>query len=114
MLESSIDNTLKREFPEVRFKLSEHKDYAHLMIVVVKYKDRNKGQGTEFIKRLIELSEQEQKDIYLTPDDSYSEKSDMNKAQLTKWYKSLGFVKKHRDDFRNQNTMAYYTKNSEH
>ena len=115
MLESSIEDILRTEFPEIRFNMSNRKHQKHekswveLMIVVVQYKNRNKKHGTDFMKRIIELADQEQVDVFLTPDASYSEKEDMSKAQLIKWYRKLGFEKKHRDDFRSQNTYCYYS-----
>ncbi len=115
MLEASVEDILRTEFPEIRFNMSkrkhqkDEKSWIELMIVVVQYKERNKGKGSEFMKRLIELAEQEKIDVFLTPDDSYSEKEDLSKSQLIKWYKKLGFEKKHRDDFRSQNTFCYYS-----
>ena len=107
---AGIESTLKREFKEVPFKMIEKDDYIELIIFVVKFKERNKGIGTSFMKRLIELANLYQKDIYLTPDDSYGEETDMNKSQLTKWYNKLGFTKKHKDDSRSKYTMCYYSK----
>ncbi len=103
-----ISSTLKKEFPNTPFKLTENKEFLVLMIVVVKYKKRHEGIGTKFMKRLIELAKKSNKDIYLSPDDSYAGADDMNKSQLIKWYKKLGFEKKQRDDFRSWNTMCYY------
>jgi len=114
----NITEILHKEFPEVRFKLTEgksidaesgEKDFIYLMIFVVVYKERKKGHGTRFVKRLVELAEVNNVDVFLTPDDSYAEKGDMKKTKLTKWYKELGFVKKKRDDFRVQATMCNYS-----
>ena len=104
----SINAILKREF-NIPFKLTEHEDYVVLMIVVVPYKERNKGIGNKFMKRLIELSIEQNKDIFITPSGEYSEPEDMKKGALIKWYKGLGFVNKKKSDFRSQNTMVYYT-----
>ncbi len=114
-IESSINDKLRNEFPDVRFNMSKirtqkgENPWVELMIVVVPYKDRNSGIGNKFMKRLIELSKEAGVDIFLTPDDSYAEKENMSKSQLIKWYKKLGFEKKRKDDFRSQNTYCYYT-----
>lgn len=115
LLEANTENILRTEFPDVRFNISKinsqkgENDWIVLSILVVQYKNRNKGYGSEFMKRFVELADQEKFDIFLTPDDSYAEDEDMNKAQLTKWYKKFGFEKKHKDDFRSQNTFCYYS-----
>ena len=107
--ESTVEAKLSKEFKNtVRFKLSESPDKVYLMIFVVPYKDRGNGIGTKFMKSLIKYAKELNKNIYLTPDDSYAEKEDMNKIQLTKWYKSLGFEKKRKDDFSTQAVMALY------
>ena len=103
-------NILKKEFPNTPFKLSENKDYIALAIFVVKFKDRRNGIGTKFMKRLIELAKESEKDIFITPTDDYSEETDMDKEELIKWYEKLGFEKKHSDDHRSKNTYCYYIK----
>jgi len=110
LLESSVKTILKREFPEIRFHMTENSDFITLDIIVVQYKERKQGKANEFMRRLIELAKQEQKDIFLTPDDSYAEKNGMNKSKLTKWYKKLGFKPKEKSDFRSRNLMCYYSK----
>jgi len=109
---SKVNDLLRTEFPDIRFKLTENSEYMKLMIIVVKYDDRGNGLGEKFMKRLFELAEKVNKDVFLTPDDSYAEMGDMKKSALIKWYKKLGVSKKHRDDFRSQDTMCYYTKQS--
>ena len=104
---TSIDRILKAEF-KIPFKLTENDEFLVLMIVVVPWKKRNEGIGNKFMKRLIQLAKEQNKDIFLTPDDSYAEKEDMSKAKLIKWYTKLGFKKKERSDFRSQNTYCYY------
>ena len=104
----SINKILKKEF-NVPFKLTENDEFIHLMILVVPFKQRSEGIGNKFMKRLIELAKEQKKDIFLSPSDEYGEKEDMNKAQLIKWYKKLGFVNKKKSDFRSQNTMVFYT-----
>ncbi|MCK5537862.1 MAG: GNAT family N-acetyltransferase, partial [Bacteroidales bacterium] len=105
---TSINSILKSEFKEVPFKLTENSEFLVLMIFVVKFKKRNMGIGTKFMKRLIELAKANGKDIFLTADSSYAENTDMNKSLLTKWYKKLGFINKKNSDFRTRNTMTYY------
>jgi len=110
-----IKTKLKQKFPDVIFHLlgpyeqNGEKDWYRLQMVLVPYKLRNKKLGTEFMKELIKLAKEEQRDIFLTPDDSYQEPGDMTKTDLIKWYKSLGFTKKRKDDFRSMDTMCYYT-----
>ena len=105
---TNINKTLLREFDNVPFKLTENDEFMVLMIFVVKFDDRHQGVGSKFMKRLIELAKEANKDIFLSPSDEYAEKSDMNKNQLIKWYKKLGFKKKQKSDFRSQNTYCYY------
>ena len=89
----TVKGTLTKEFPrtEAIFNIDEKSDRIILNIVLVPFKDRRKGKGTSFMKRLIELAEEKNKDIYLNASDMYAEDSDMNKDQLIKWYESLGF-----------------------
>ena len=97
MFKEMINDTeavLRREFPEVRFKLKLNKDIIELQIIVVQFKRRKSGEGKAFMKRMIELAKKNHQRIALTPDASYSEKTDMNQEQLTKWYEDLGFKKK--------------------
>ena len=108
VLDESVNDILRTEFPDVIFNLEEHKDFYVLNIVVVKHDKKKQGLGSKFLHRLIEIAEHNHKDIFLSPDDSYAEKGDMNKKQLEKWYKSFGFVKKHPDDKRDRNLMVYY------
>ena len=118
LLESTIEQILRKEYPEIRFNMSRTKtqsgenDWVELSIIVVQFDNRNSGHGSEFMKRFIELADQDHVDIFLTPDDSYSQKGEMNKSQLIKWYKKFGFEKKHKDDFRAQYTHCYYNSNS--
>ena len=109
--ESTVQAKLKKEFKDVRFNLTEGPKKVYLNIFVVPYKQRNQGLGNKFMKALIKYAKELNKNIYLTPDDSYGEKEDMNKKQLTNWYKRLGFVKKKPDDFSTQAVMAYYNHN---
>jgi predicted GNAT family acetyltransferase len=107
---------LRKEFPDVIFQIlgpydpMDHENgWYRLQMIVVPYKLRGQGLATKFMKRFIELAKKEKNDISLTPDDSYQEPGEMTKKDLEKWYKSLGFEKKHKDDFRMMDTMVYYS-----
>ena len=111
-----IKSILSKEYPEVIAQLQGPKPpedsengYYKLQMVVVPFKLRENGLATNFFKRLIILAKKEKKDIFLTPDDAYQEDDGMTKGQLTQWYKKLGFEKKHKDDFRSQDTYCYYS-----
>lgn len=107
--ESTVEVKLRKEFrDDVRFNLTESEDKVFLNIFVVPYKLRNQGIGKRFMTALVKYAKVLNKNIYLNPDDSYAEKEDMNKTQLTKWYKSFGFNKKKKDDFSTQAVMALY------
>ena len=109
LTENTINAKLRKEFGDsVRFNVQENDSRIILSILVVPYKERNKGIGSKFMRSLIKYAKEANKNIYLTPDDSYAEPEDMNKAQLTKWYKSFGFQKKKKDDFSTQAVLAYY------
>ena len=82
--------------------------YLKIQMIVVPFKERNNGIATAFFKDLTAEARRNAIDIFLTPDDSYSEEGEMTKKDLERWYKKLGFEKKHRDDFRSQNTMCFY------
>ena len=82
--------------------------YIKIQMIVVPYKERQNGVATAFFKDLLAEARRNKVDIFLTPDDSYSEDDEMNKKQLTAWYKKLGFEKKHRDDFRAQHVLCFY------
>ena len=94
---TSIQRELKNEFPNVIFNSNEDESKFELNVVLVPFKDRNKGMGTKFMKRLVQLGKKNNKNLYLTPDDAYSEEGEMNKQQLTDWYESFGF-KKHKEN----------------
>lgn len=91
---TDTEATLRYEFPEVRFNLNDDGKIIELQIVVVQYLRRNRKEGTNFMKRLIELAKKNKRSIALTPDASYSSETDMNQKQLIKWYEKLGFKKK--------------------
>ena len=110
-----INSTLKKLFPEVIFQLlgprkgtDGENSYYRLQMIVVPFKLREAGLGSQFMKELVKLAKQEQKDIFLTPDASYQEPDGMSKGQITQWYKTFGFKKKEKSDFRSQNTYCFY------
>ena len=86
---NKVESILRKEFPEVRLVMTETNEYIILTVILIQEKRRNKGEAKAFMKRLIELSSKYKKDIYLTPSDIYG--GDLNR--LTKFYKSLGFIK---------------------
>jgi archaellum biogenesis ATPase FlaH len=92
LLESTVEQIIKTEFPGVPCKIKETKTEIQLIIFVIPFKERRKGKATEFINRLQELAEIENKNIVLTADDGYlTDEQDMNLEQLRAWYKKLGF-----------------------
>ncbi len=94
LLESTIEDTIRREFPGIPLQIKETSNTIQLIVFVVPYKERRKGVATEFINRLKELADQEGKDVILTPSDGYlTSDGDMNLTQLKSFYKKMGFVK---------------------
>jgi hypothetical protein len=95
LLESTVEQTIKREFPGVPLQIKETKDEIQLIVFVIPYKQRRKGKATEFINRLQELAKLENKNLVLTVDDGYldPDDGDMNLEQLRAWYKKLGFTR---------------------
>ena len=77
-------------------------------MIVVPFKLREAGLGSEFMKELVNLANKEQRDVFLTPDASYQEDDGMSKGQITQWYKKFGFKKKQKSDFRSQDTYCLY------
>jgi hypothetical protein len=114
MFENS-ERTLKKEFPDVIHQIigplaptDNENGYYRLQMIVVPFKKREHQLGTKFMKRFVQLAKKENRDIMLSPSADYQEPGEMTKNDLIKWYKSLGFVKKHRDDFRSQDTYVMY------
>jgi len=112
-----VKASLKKLYPDIIFQLlgpnapeDGENGWYRLQMIVVPFKLREKGAGTLFMKELIALCKKENKDIFLTPDASYQEPDGMSKGQITQWYKKLGFTKKHKDDFRAQDTYCFYSK----
>jgi len=114
-----IKSQLKKLYPDVIFQLlgprkgtdGENSFYT-LQMIVVKFGDRQTGLGSSFMTELTQMAKKENFDIFLTPDASYQEpisKGGMSKGQLTQWYKSFGFKKKEKSDFRAQATYCYYS-----
>ena len=115
--EADINTTLRKEFPKVIFQLigpsegfDNEQDYYRLQMILVPYEQRKQGIATKFMKRMLKLMKENKYDVFLTPDDGYQEPGEMSKSQLVKFYKKLGFIKKHRDDFRAQDTYCFYSK----
>ena len=108
-----IKSTLTREFPTVIAQLlgpsrNSDGDYYRLQMLVVPFKERQQGLATRYMKRLVELAKSEDKDIFLSPSAEYQEPGAMTKGQITQWYKTFGFEKKRKDDFRSQDTYCLY------
>ncbi len=100
LLESSIENLLRREFPKVPFQIKETSKNVHIVIYVIPYKDRQKGKGTQFIGRIQELAKQYQKSVTLVADDGYLDsEGDMTLKQLKAWYTKMGFKNTQGDKF---------------
>jgi len=108
LIEGKVQNMLVKEFPrtEAIFNIDEKDDKIILNIVVIPYKERRKGKGTKFMKRLQEIAQEKGKDIYLNASDMYSEEDDMKVKDLIKWYKKLGF----RESNKLNNEMVYKVK----
>ena len=110
-----IKSVISREFPTVIAQVlgvfqadPNENSFYRMQMLVVPFKEREQGLATKYMTRLLELLKKENVDLFLTPDASYQEADGMSKGQLTQWYKKLGFQKKHKDDFRSQDTYCYY------
>ena len=116
MLEGrDIPSVIKQKFPDVILRFSRimppedgENRYLSMDMILVKYDDRNKGQGTKVLKELTKLAKKEKVDIFITPTDQYQEDGDMSKGDLVLWYRKHGFEKKHKDDFRTQHSYCLY------
>ena len=114
-----LKSIMSKEFPDVIAQLigprspadpeNGENGFYTLNMIVVPFKQREKGIANTYMKRLVQLAKKDQKDVFLTPDDGYSEDDGMTKGQLTQWYKKLGFERKHKDDFRAQHTYCFYS-----
>jgi hypothetical protein len=93
LLESTTEDIMKREFPNIPCKIKDTPKEIQLIIFVVPFRERQKGKGTEFINRLKEIADLENRNIVLNADDGYldPDDGDMNLTQLRNWYKKLGF-----------------------
>ena len=110
-----VKSVLTKDYPAVISQLlgprpgtDGENSYYRLQILVVPFKEREQGLATKYMKTLVSIAKKEKFDVFLTPDASYQEEDGMSKGQLTQWYKKLGFEKKHKDDFRAQDTYCYY------
>lgn len=113
---TDIISVLKKKYPTVISRVSGPRPafdgengYYVLSMMIVPFKEREKGLATKYILEFIKLAKKETLDIFLTPDDGYQEKDGMTKNDLIKWYKKLGFKKKRKDDFREQHTYCMYS-----
>jgi len=106
-LTESVTNRLLKEFDkkDVIFNIHEASDKIVLNIVVVPFKVRKQGKGTKFMKRLIEVAKDKNKDIYLNVSDAYAEDTDPKVNDLIKWYKKLGFQET--ENFKINKEMVY-------
>ena len=75
---------------DISVELWDNGDRLDLESIVIPKKLRGQGYGTEIMKMIIELSDKEQKPIYLTPDTSFGGTSF---KRLVSFYKRFGFVK---------------------
>ena len=107
LIEGKVSNILLKEFPrtETIFNIDEKSDKIILNVVVVPYKVRKQGKGTKFMKRLIEIAREKNKDLYLNVSDMYADENDPKKDDLYKWYKKLGF--KETNNFKLNGEMMY-------
>ena len=99
-LQESVKQKIQSKYPlpskennpnSVVSKIEETPNEVYLGMVLVPYKNRNKKIGTKFMKDLIKIAKQENKDIRLNVSDMYSDDNDMKEKDLIKWYKSFGF-----------------------
>ena len=79
---------------DVIFNIDETDKNVHLNVVVVPAKNRKKGLGTKFMKRLQELARENNKTVTLNVSDLYADEDDPKADDLERWYSSLGFKMK--------------------
>ena len=93
LIEGKVSQILSSEFSkeDAIFNIHETPDKIMLNIIVVPFNARKQGKGTKFMKRLIEVAKEKNKDLYLNVSDAYAEKNDPKADDLFKWYKKLGF-----------------------
>jgi GNAT superfamily N-acetyltransferase len=106
-LNESLVYKLNKEFPKPGyiFRIHDRGKDLYLDIILVPYKDRGKGKGTKFLKRLIELAKEEGKDIYLNVSDMYAEDDNLKGDDLVNFYKKFGF--KPTKNFKLNKEMVY-------
>jgi len=107
LTEGKISNILLKEFPrtETIFNIDEKQNKIILNVIVVPYKIRKQGNGTKFMKRLIELAKEKNKDLYLNISEMYADEGDPHFNELYNWYKKLGF--KETKNFKLNKEMVY-------
>jgi predicted GNAT family acetyltransferase len=106
-INETVTGQLSKEFPksEAIFNIDEKPNKIILNIVLVPFKERNKGKGKKFMNRLIEIAKEKNKDIILYASGAYAEDTDMQVEDLVQWYKRLGF--KETKDFKLNKEMVY-------
>lgn len=75
---------------DVAVELWDSGDRLDLESIVIPKESRGQGYGTEIMRMITNLSDQEQKPIYLTPDTSFGGTSF---KRLVNFYKRFGFIK---------------------
>ncbi|QRG09268.1 hypothetical protein EZH22_14015 [Xanthobacter dioxanivorans] len=81
---------LKEQFPSVEFWLGE-RDGGNVLVldkIAIPAQQRGAGVGTQFMRRLLEVADQNGQTVALTPSGDFGG----SKSALERWYRSLGFV----------------------
>lgn len=96
-------SALVSEYSSLKIGLRQKDDIVTLDKIVVPDDERNKGIGTEFMKRLISIADKYGFILALTPSSDFGG----SKSRLVKFYKSLGFVENKGSvkDFRTKETF---------
>lgn len=85
----AISNALRAKYPKVDFSLIEPASGPlTLGKIVVPPDARNSGIGTQFMADLLRSADEQGRTVALSPSSDFGG----NKAKLTEWYKSMGFV----------------------
>lgn len=94
---------LVSEYSSLKIGLRQKDDIVTLDKIVVSNEERNKGIGTEFMKRLITIADKNKFILALTPSGDFGG----SKSRLVKFYKALGFIenKGSAKDFRTKETF---------
>jgi GNAT superfamily N-acetyltransferase len=85
----TISDALRAKYPKVDFSLMEPSSGPlTLGKIVVPPDARNSGVGTQFMADLLRSADEQGRTVALSPSSDFGG----NKAKLTEWYKSMGFV----------------------